>query len=293
MTQKIKKAVIPVAGMGTRFLPVTKSIAKEMIPIIDKPMVQYTIEEAILSGIETIVLITARHKESIENYFDYNYELEDRLIKSGKEDLAKSIKKITESCSIVSIRQKEPAGLGHAIGCARNVIGNDPFAILLGDDLIVSDTPCTKQLIDVYHEQNMSVVGIMEVPQADVTKYGIVKGSPIPQSQLGRTIKVETVVEKPKQEEAPSRFAIPGRYILGPKIFDYISQVKPGKNGEIQLTDALLMMAQNEGLLAHLFEGNRYDTGDRLGYLEATIAFALRRPDVKEHMKALLKKYAQ
>lgn len=292
MNRKIKKAVIPVAGMGTRFLPVTKAIAKEMIPIIDRPMVQYTVEEAIESGIETIVLITSQHKASIENYFDFNYELEDRLLKSGKAELAKSLRKISESCSIVSVRQKEPAGLGHAIGCAKSVVGNDPFAILLGDDLIVSDQkPCTQQLIEVYEKHGTSVVGVMEVPEKEVTKYGIVKGSPV--GSDSKTLKVETVIEKPSVETAPSRLAIPGRYILDAKVFDYISKVKPGKNGEIQLTDALLMLAQNEGLLAHLFRGDRYDTGDRLGYLEATIAFAFKRPDVKEHMKALLKKYAQ
>lgn len=291
--QKIKKAVIPVAGMGTRFLPVTKSIEKEMIPIIDKPMIHYIVEEAIQSGIETIIFITAKGKESIENYFDYHYELEDRLWKSGKKDLAQSLKSISDSCSFVSIRQKVPAGLGHAIGCAKNVIGNEPFAILLGDDIIRSkNRPCAQQLIDVYEQQNMSVVGVMEVLEHEVSKYGIVQPSEASRAHQEKTLRVLDVIEKPAAEEAPSRLAIPGRYVLNSKVFKYIEQVKPGKNGEIQLTDALLMLAKNEGLLAHLFEGTRYDTGDRLGYLEATLAFALERSDTREAMKELLKKYA-
>ncbi|MBS1959216.1 MAG: UTP--glucose-1-phosphate uridylyltransferase GalU [Bdellovibrionales bacterium] len=291
MKPKITKAVIPAAGLGTRFLPVTKAVPKEMIPIIDKPMIHYIVEEAVNSGIEDIVLITARHKEDIERYFDHNYELEDRLMKTGKEDLAKSIKKIAESCNIICVYQKEPAGLGHAVGCAQKVIGDDTFAVLLGDDLIDSKVPCTKQIMDVYSSHGLSVVGVMEVPENDVSKYGIVAGNPIPDSKDGRTIKVTKMIEKPKLSEAPSRFAIPGRYVVIPKIFEYIRNTRSSKNGEIQFTDALLTLAENEGLLAHRFDGDRYDTGDRLGYLDATLTFGLRRPELHDGLMAIMKKH--
>lgn len=291
MKPKITKAVIPAAGLGTRFLPVTKAVPKEMIPIIDKPMIHYIVEEAVQSGIEDIVLITARHKEDIERYFDHNYELEDRLMKSGKADLSESIKKIAQSCNIICVYQKEPAGLGHAVGCAEKVIGDEPFAVLLGDDLIDAPVPCTKQLMQVYSEQQKSVVGIMEVPEADVSKYGIVGGTPLASSKDGKTITVTTMVEKPKASEAPSRYAIPGRYIVESKIFDHIRNTKPSKNGEIQFTDALLALAKSEGLLAHRFTGDRYDTGDRLGYLDATLTFGLRRPELREGLLAIMKKH--
>jgi len=287
MKPRIKKAVIPAAGLGTRFLPVTKVVSKEMIPIIDKPMLHYIIEEAVQSGVEDIVLITSRHKEDLERYFDYNYELEDRLMKSGKVELAQSLRKIAESCNIICVYQKEPAGLGHAVGCARSVVGDDPFAVLLGDDLIDSKVPCTKQLISVYEEHGTSVVGVMEVAPQDVSKYGIVGGNSIGP----RTLRVSSMVEKPKPDEAPSRFAIPGRYVVDAAIFDLIANTKPGKNGEIQFTDALLSLAQTRGLLAHQFEGDRYDTGDRLGYLDATLTFGLRRPELREGLLALMKKH--
>ncbi len=287
MKAKIKKAVIPAAGLGTRFLPVTKTVSKEMIPIIDKPMIHYIVEEAIQSGVEDIVLITSRHKEDLERYFDYNYELEDRLMKSGKEELARSIKKIAESCNIICVYQKEPAGLGHAVGCARTVVGRDPFAILLGDDLIDAPVPCTRQLMNVYDEHGLSVVGVMEVPLADTRKYGIVGGDSID----SRTIRVSTMVEKPDPADAPSRFAIPGRYVVDAAIFDSIAQTKPGKGGEIQLTDALLNLAQTKGLLAHRFEGDRYDTGDRLGYLDATLTFGLRRPELRDGLLKIMERH--
>ena len=288
MKPKIRKAVIPAAGLGTRFLPVTKAVPKEMIPIIDRPMIQYIVEEAIESGIEDIILITARHKEAIERYFDYNYELEDRLMKSGKVEVAASLKKIAQSCNIICVFQKEPLGLGHAVGCARPVVGSEAFAVLLGDDLIDAKTPCTKQLIDVYNERQLSVVGVMEVSLEDTSKYGIVGGDLI----SPRTLRVKTMVEKPKPESAPSRFAIPGRYVVDAKIFEYISNTKPGAGGEIQFTDALLALAQNEGLLAHQFEGDRYDTGDKLGYLDAMLTFGLRRPELRDGLKKLIAKHA-
>jgi UTP--glucose-1-phosphate uridylyltransferase len=293
MKPKITKAVIPAAGLGTRFLPVTKAVPKEMIPIIDRPMIHYIVEEAIQSGIEDIVLITARHKEDIERYFDHNYELEDRLVKSGKLELAESIKKIAESCNIICVYQKEPAGLGHAVGCAERVVGKEPFAVLLGDDLIDAPVPCTQQLMRVYEQNQMSVVGVMEVAASEVSKYGIVAGTPLPGSSDAKTIRVNTMIEKPKVEEAPSRFAIPGRYVVDAKIFEYIKQTRPSKNGEIQFTDALLSLAKNEGLLAHQFSGDRYDTGDRLGYLDATLTFGLRRPELREGLMGLLHKHAK
>jgi UTP--glucose-1-phosphate uridylyltransferase len=285
------KAVIPAAGLGTRFLPITKSIPKEMIPIIDRPMIHYIIDEAIQSGIHDIVLITAHGKESIQSYFSRNHELEDRLLKSGKEEWAKDIKRIGESCNIIPVIQEHPAGLGHAVGCAKSVIGNEAFAVLLGDDMI-DTTPyanvpaCTKQLIDVYRQQKMSVVGVMEVALDDVVKYGIVSGPTI----SDRTFKVEKIVEKPAVKDAPGKHAIPGRYIVDPIIFKYIAETKPGKNGEIQFTDSLLALAINEGLLAHEFIGDRYDTGDRLGYLDATLTFALRRPELKQALLDLMQK---
>lgn len=289
MKAKIRKAVIPAAGLGTRFLPVTKTVSKEMIPIIDKPMIHYIVEEAIESGLEDIILITSRHKEDLERYFDYNYELEDRLMKSGKHEMAQGIKRIAESCNIICVYQKEPAGLGHAVGCARSVVGDESFAVLLGDDLIDSKIPCTKQLIDVREKHGgMSVVGVMEVPLQDTSKYGIVGGDAVD----SLTFRVKTMVEKPKPEEAPSRFAIPGRYVVDSSIFEHIRNTKPGKGGEIQFTDALLNLAASSGLLAHQFEGDRYDTGDRLGYLDATLTFALRRPELRAGVEALLKKHS-
>ncbi len=288
------KAVIPAAGLGTRFLPITKSIPKEMIPIIDRPMILYIIEEAIQSGIQDIVLITAHGKESIEHFFKRSHELEDRLIRSGKEEWAKDIRKIAESCNIIPVIQDQPAGLGHAVGCARKVVGKEPFAVLLGDDMIdtspYSNAPaCTKQLIDVYEKFGKSTVGVMEVPLEDVVKYGIVSGSTI----SDRTFKVEQIVEKPSVKDAPGRFAIPGRYVVDSVIFDYIASTQPGKNGEIQFTDALLQLANREGLLAHEFVGDRYDTGDRLGYLDATLTFGLRRPELRDGIQKLLKKHLQ
>ncbi len=287
MKAKVRKAVIPAAGLGTRFLPVTKTVSKEMIPIIDKPMIHYIVEEAIESGVEDIILITSRHKEDLERYFDYNYELEDRLMKAGKVEMAKGIKKIAESCNIICVYQKEPAGLGHAVGCARPVVGGEPFAVLLGDDLIDAKVPCTRQLIDVHEREELSVVGVMEVPLTETSKYGIVGGKKLDE----RTLRVETMVEKPAAGDAPSRFAIPGRYVVDSSIFDSIAKTKPGKNGEIQFTDALLDLARNKGLLAYRFDGDRYDTGDRIGYLDATLTFGLRRPELRAGILALLEKH--
>ncbi|MCM0604545.1 MAG: UTP--glucose-1-phosphate uridylyltransferase GalU [Xanthomonadaceae bacterium] len=287
---KIKKAVIPAAGLGTRFLPATKAMPKEMIPIIDTPMIQVIVEEAVRSGIETIVLVTARHKESIENHFDYSYEVEKTLEEKGKKELAEISKSVARFANIISVRQKNPMGLGHAVLMAEPVVGNEPFAVLLGDDLIISEKKqATKQLMDLFDEMGKSCVAVMEVPEKEISKYGIIAGT---KSKEGFWT-VTDVVEKPKVSQAPSRMAIPGRYVLIPEIFDHLKKVKPGTSGEIQLTDGLVLLAQNQGLLAHTFEGIRYDTGDRLGYIDATLAFALKRPDLREDTILLMKKYLE
>ncbi len=284
---RIRKAVIPAAGLGTRFLPATKAIPKEMIPIVDVPMIQHIVEEAVRSGIEDIVLITARNKEAIENHFDFNYELEDTMDKKAKHELAELSRSIGKLCNLISIRQKNPMGLGHAVLCAAPIIGNEPFAILLGDDLIDNPIPCTRQLCDIYEREGASVVGVMEVPAAEVSKYGIVGGKML----NPRLMHVDRLVEKPSPDAAPSRLAIPGRYVLSPTIFQCLRETKPGKGGEIQLTDGLQLLAQREKLLAFQYEGTRYDTGDRLGFIDATLAFALRRPDLAPGVREIMKKH--
>jgi UTP--glucose-1-phosphate uridylyltransferase len=282
---KIKKAVIPAAGLGTRFLPATKAIPKEMIPIIDIPMIQYIVEEAVRSGIEDIVLITARNKHEIEDHFDYAYEVEKTLTEKGNAELAEVSRKIAGLCNLISIRQKNPMGLGHAIACAEPVIGKEPFAVLLGDDMIDSQVPCTKQLIDIFEKTGSSVVAVMEVSDEDVSKYGIVEKNP--------DGTVSRLIEKPKPTETRSRLALPGRYVLSNKIFDCIRETQPGRNGEIQLTDALQLLLKKEKIIAHHFEGTRYDTGDRLGFIDATLAFALKRPDLAPGVMGLMKKHLQ
>lgn len=289
----VRKAVIPAAGLGTRFLPATKAIPKEMIPIVDTPMIQHIVEEAVRAGIETIVLITARNKEAIENHFDYNYELEHTMDEKNKKDLAELSRSIGTLCNLVSIRQKNPMGLGHAVLCAEPAIGNEPFACLLGDDLIDSKVPCTRQLIDIYEREKASVVGVMEVPASEVSKYGIVGGRMLNsrQGSSNMMMQVDKLVEKPATGTEPSRFAIPGRYVLSPAIFQCLKETKPGKGGEIQLTDGLQLLAQREKLLAYQFDGTRYDTGDRLGFIDATIAFALRRPELAQGVREVMKKH--
>ncbi len=289
MTRKIRKAVIPAAGLGSRFLPATKAVPKEMLPILDVPAIQHIVEEAVNSGIETVVLITARGKEAIENHFDSCFELEEWMEKRGKPELAAISRKLGSLCQIVSIRQKQPLGLGHAILCAEPAIGDEPFAVLLGDDLIDATTPCTRQLIQAFEEKQASVVGVMEVEASEVSKYGIVGGTPL----APRWMQVEQLVEKPSPSNAPSRWAIPGRYVLSPAIFKYLREIVPGKGGEIQLTDALLRLAQSDRLFAYQFDGLRYDTGDRLGFLDATLTFALRRPELREGVMRLLRKHLQ
>ncbi|WP_373897520.1 UTP--glucose-1-phosphate uridylyltransferase GalU [Haloimpatiens sp. FM7315] len=282
---RVKKAIIPAAGLGTRFLPATKAQPKEMLPIVDKPTIQYIIEEAVKSGIEEILIITGRNKRAIEDHFDKSVELEDELEKKGKLEILEMLRNITNMVNIYYIRQKEPKGLGHAISCARTFVGNEPFAVMLGDDVVDSKTPCLRQLIDCYNEYKTSILGVQEVDYSKVSKYGIVKGMHIENG----VYKVKDLVEKPKREEAPSNIAILGRYIITPRIFEILDKTKPGKGGEIQLTDALRTLVKEEAMYAYIFEGRRYDVGDKLGFLEATVEYALKRDGInKEFMKYLM-----
>lgn len=276
--QKVRKAIIPAAGLGTRFLPATKAQPKEMLPIVDKPTLQYIIEEAVESGIEEILIITGRNKKSIEDHFDKSVELELELESKGKTELLTQVQQISEMVNIHYIRQKEPKGLGHAISCAKSFIGNEPFAVLLGDDIVHSDKPCLKQMIEIYEEYKTTILGVQEVTPEDVDKYGIIEGKHIED----RVYKVKGLVEKPAVEDAPSNVAILGRYIINPAIFDILENTEPGKGGEIQLTDALKELAKKEAVYAYNFEGRRYDVGDKLGFLEATVEYALRRDDLRQ-----------
>lgn len=275
---KVRKAIIPAAGLGTRFLPATKAQPKEMLPIVDKPTIQYIIEEAVASGIEEILIITGRNKKCIEDHFDKSVELEMELEKGHKDDLLEMVRNISDMVDIHYIRQKEPKGLGHAILCARAFVGNEPFAVLLGDDVVDSEVPCLKQLMDCYKEYKTTILGVQTVKHEDVNKYGIVDGIHIED----RVYKVKKLVEKPSIEEAPSNVAILGRYIITPQIFDILQNTEPGKGGEIQLTDALQTLIENEAMYAYNFEGRRYDVGDKLGFLQATVEFALKRDDLRE-----------
>lgn len=281
---KVRKAIITAAGLGTRFLPATKSLPKEMLPIVDKPTIQYIIEEAIASGIEDILIITGRNKKSIEDHFDKSYELEDTLEKKGKIELLKMVQDISNMVNIHFIRQKEPNGLGQAIYYAKSFIGNEPFAVLLGDDVVYSEKPCLKQLIDQYYKYKKTILGVQEVALDNVNKYGIIFGNKIEKD----IYKVETLIEKPDMKEAPSNVAILGRYIINPEIFQIIETTKPGSGGEIQLTDALKCLAQKDDMYAYTFKGRRYDVGNKLGFLEATVEYALRRDDLKDEFKAFL-----
>lgn len=277
--QKVTKAVIPAAGLGTRFLPATKACPKEMLPIVDKPTIQYIIEEALASGIKDILIITGHNKRSIEDHFDYNPELELNLREHGKDELLALVKEIGD-INLHYIRQKEPKGLGHAILCAKSFVGDEPFAVLLGDDVVYNEEkPCLQQLLDVYDATGASVLGCQTVPQDKVSSYGIVASEA---TKDERIFKVNDMVEKPAVEEAPSRLAVLGRYVITPEIFAILEQTAPGRGGEIQLTDALKVLAKEQVMYAYDFVGRRYDVGDKQGYLEATVEYALRRPELRE-----------
>ncbi|PLR81381.1 UTP--glucose-1-phosphate uridylyltransferase [Bacillus canaveralius] len=284
---KVRKAIIPAAGLGTRFLPATKAQPKEMLPIVDKPTIQYIVEEAINSGIEDILIISGRGKRAIEDHFDKAYELEETLYKKEKYDKLSEIQSISNLANIHYIRQKEPKGLGHAIHCAASFIGNEPFAVLLGDDIVRCETPCLQQLIDVFDKHQNSVIGVQEVDPKDVSKYGIIAplGNKNPDDGI---IPLASVVEKPRIEIAPSNYAIMGRYILTPEIFTILETLPPGSGGEIQLTDAIQKLNENENVLAYDFDGKRYDVGDKFGFVKATIDFSLEREDLNQQVKTYL-----
>ncbi|HDG5496007.1 TPA: UTP--glucose-1-phosphate uridylyltransferase GalU [Staphylococcus aureus] len=283
--KKIKKAIIPAAGLGTRFLPATKAMPKEMLPILDKPTIQYIVEEAARAGIEDIIIVTGRHKRAIEDHFDSQKELEMVLKEKGKSELLEKVQYSTELANIFYVRQKEQKGLGHAISSARQFIGNEPFAVLLGDDIVESEVPAVKQLIDVYEETGHSVIGVQEVPEADTHRYGIID----PLTKNGRQYEVKKFVEKPAQGTAPSNLAIMGRYVLTPEIFDYLKTQKEGAGNEIQLTDAIERMNNDNQVYAYDFEGEHYDVGEKLGFVKTTIEYALKDDSMREELTRFIK----
>ncbi|GAB4074571.1 UTP--glucose-1-phosphate uridylyltransferase GalU [Barrientosiimonas marina] len=283
----VKKAIIPAAGLGTRFLPATKAMPKEMLPIVDKPTIQYIVEEAIESGIEDIIIVTGKHKRAIEDHFDRNFELEYTLKQKEKYDLLEKVNDISD-VDIHYIRQKEPKGLGHAVWSARKFIGNDPFAVLLGDNIVESETPGLRQLIEQYEQTASSVIGVQQVPDEETNRYGIVD----PDIKEDRRYKVNYFVEKPAQDEAPSNLAIMGRYVLTPKIFEHLDKHEIGAGGEIQLTDAIQMLNQEQDVYAYDFAGKRYDVGEKFGFIQTTLEFAMKDPDIGDDVTALIKRLA-
>jgi UTP--glucose-1-phosphate uridylyltransferase len=287
---QIRKAVIPVAGLGTRFLPATKTVPKELLPIVDIPSIQYVVQEAVDAGIQEIIFVTGRGKDGIEDHFDEAPELEQVLADRGQTEMVKMLRRIAEMTEVVSVRQKKPLGLGHAVLCARDLVGDEPFAVMLADDLIDSDMPCIRQLLDVFEEKTESVIALMEVPREEVQQYGVIKGKEIKQ----RLYQIEATVEKPTSSEAPSRMAIIGRYILRPEIFSFLENQPPGRGGEIQLTDGLSQLVRERQVFGCQFVGERYDIGDKVGFVRATVAYALKRPDlqtkVKDYLKSVVRK---
>ncbi|EPR26523.1 MULTISPECIES: UTP--glucose-1-phosphate uridylyltransferase GalU [Geobacillus] len=283
--KKVRKAIIPAAGLGTRFLPATKAMPKEMLPIVDKPTIQYIVEEAIASGIEDIIIVTGKGKRAIEDHFDIAFELEQNLMEKGKYDLLEKVKEPSK-VDIHYIRQKEPKGLGHAVWCARNFIGDEPFAVLLGDDIVQAETPCLKQLIDQYEQTLSSVIGVKRVPDNETHRYGIID----PIEQHGRRYQVRQFVEKPAPGTAPSNLAIMGRYILTPEIFLFLEKQEAGAGGEIQLTDAIQKLNEIQRVFAYEFEGKRYDVGEKLGFIQTTIEFALQNEELRDDLLAFMEK---
>lgn len=288
---KIRKAIIPAAGLGTRFLPATKAMPKEMLPIVDKPTIQYIVEEAAQSGIEDIIIVTGKGKRAIEDHFDTCFELEYNLMEKNKLALLEEVKKSSEIANIHYIRQKKPCGLGHAIWCARKFVGDEPFAVLLGDDIVQADVPCLKQMIDVYEHYKSSIVGVQPVPWENVSRYGVVAGLLLNE----RIIRVEQLVEKPHRERAPSNWAIMGRYVLKPRIFDLLEKQEAGVNDEIQLTDAIEQLSKEESVLAYHFKGRRHDVGEKLGFITTNLDYAMQQSELCEplltYMKQMIEKY--
>jgi len=291
MTPKVRKAVFPAAGLGTRFLPATKAMPKEMLPVVDKPIIQYGVEEAIQSGVQNIIIVTGRGKSAIEDHFDVSFELEHLLETRGKKDLLATVHAVSDMINVAYVRQKEALGLGHAVLRASELVGNEPFSVILSDDVIDGETPCLRQLIDIYEFYGAPVLALMEVPRENVSAYGIVDAEPV--SHHGgrdRLYRIRNLVEKPKQSDAPSNLAIIGRYVLIPEIFASLEAIEPGSGGEIQLTDGLKHMLRSRPIYGYKFEGTRYDAGDKLGFLQATVEFALKRHDLGEEFRAYLKK---
>jgi len=284
MQTKIRKGVIPAAGLGTRFLPATKTVPKELLPIVDKPTIHYIVEEAVASGIEELILVTARGKGAIEDYFDVAPELEQALKDQGKEELWRMMKEISEMVRVVAIRQKEPKGLGHAVLCARQAVGEEPFAVLLGDDMVDADPPCLAQMTEVFLQKKGGVIALLRVPETETHLYGIIRGEGVDE----RIYHIEELVEKPAPDQAPSDLAVIGRYVLPPEIFPILEKTPPGKGGEIQLTDALQELARRTPLYGYEFVGDRYDAGDKGGYIQANIAFALKRPEMAEKLRGFI-----
>jgi UTP--glucose-1-phosphate uridylyltransferase len=287
---KVRKAVFPAAGLGTRFLPATKAQPKEMLPLVDKPTIQYVVEEAVASGISEIIIVTGRNKRAIEDHFDAAFELEYYLSDRGKMEELAQIKTISELASVCYVRQKEPLGLGHAILCARLLVGDEPFAVFLGDDIIGgAPRPCMRQLLDVFERHQGPVIAVERVPRERIHQYGVIAGTPVDGAVGGRVYEIQDLVEKPRPEEAPSELAVIGRYVLTPDVFDILAETVPDGRGEIQLTDGLRRLRQRRPMYALEFEGKRYDTGDKLGFLKATVEFALARPDLADEFRAYLR----
>ena len=290
MIAKVRKAVFPAAGLGTRFLPATKAMPKEMLPVVDKPLIQYGVEEAMHSGIQNIIIVTGRGKSSIEDHFDVSFELEHLLESKNKSEMLSMVRGISDMIDVSYVRQKEALGLGHAVHRAKELVGNEPFAVVLSDDVIAGETPCIRQLLDVYEYYGASVLALMEVPKDQISAYGVVDAEPVADNgRQGRLFRIRNMVEKPKAADAPSNLAIIGRYILTPEIFQCIETIEPGSGGEIQLTDALKFMLRNRPIYGLKFEGKRYDAGDKLGFLKATVEFALERHDLGEAFRTYLK----
>lgn len=290
MIKRVRKAVFPAAGLGTRFLPATKAQPKEMLPLVDKPIIQYGVEEAVAAGCDQIIIITGRGKQAIEDHFDVSYELEKMLEERGKTDLLKIVRQISDLIHIAYVRQKEALGLGHAVLTARELVGDEPFAVLLADDVIDSEVPCLKQMMDVFDKTQCSVLATQVVEGPGISAYGVLAGTPVPGSN-GKLYEVTNLVEKPRPEDAPSNLAVIGRYILTPTVFETLSEIKAGAGGELQLTDGLKQLLKKEKIYGYVFEGKRHDTGDKLGFLKATVEFALKRSDLggplREYLKTL------
>ena len=288
MIPKVRKAVFPAAGLGTRFLPATKAQPKEMLPLVDKPLIQYGVEEALHSGIQNIIIVTGRGKTAIEDHFDVSFELEQTLEAKHKKELLKTVRDVSDMIDIAYVRQKEALGLGHAVLMSRELVGEEPFAVILADDIIDSGVPCLRQMIEVYSETGCSVLATQVVEGPAVSSYGILDAKPVGSKWGGRLFEVRDLVEKPKAEEAPSNLAIIGRYILTPAIFEMLSSIQPGAGGELQLTDGLKQLLKKEKIYGYTFAGKRHDTGDKMGFLKATVEFALKREDLGKEFRDFL-----